>query len=53
MLRSKKTAYVTIGDASALPAAPDAEGADALACADGVCEASYVLNHLNRLFLFV
>ncbi len=42
MLRSKKTAYVTIGDASALPAAPDAEGADALACADGVCEASYV-----------
>mgnify|MGYP000038235736 CR=1 FL=1 len=32
MLRSKKTAYVTIGDAAAAPAAPAAEGVDALAC---------------------
>ena len=32
MLRSKKTAYVTIGNASAVPAAPAAEGVDALAC---------------------
>lgn len=32
MLRSKKTAYVTIGDATAAPAAPAAEGVDALAC---------------------
>ena len=32
MLRLKKTAYVTIGDVAAAPAAPAAEGVDALAC---------------------
>ncbi len=36
MLRSKKTAYVTIGDAPAVAAAPAAEGADALACEQDV-----------------